>query len=649
MKTLVYGSSIRGNGHYLTGVECQDSNSFEETDFSDDEMKVVALSDGHGGIPYFRSSIGSEYASSIAKEVVYLFLKEHKQMFDEIDRLEAEKLKKDDKCSEKETEDKIVNLEEKIKQQYQRYQLYKPVVECLRAKHRNEQNWEEGYKKLVDEQKEIFDKNEYVEFCNKTYNPLVREYKRNKEELTKLKQEINVQSLDVNDEVQKKIDENVESVKKDLLGVKLQIISKWNEQVNAHFKNNPVTVSNIEMMKIDSMDCFPKSISFSGYTESETNTIKVINKGLDQKMIEGVLRNYKQIYGATLLCVASYKTHNIFLQIGDGDITVVDSCSNVIHPLTKPENQIANETNSICQLNAAKRFSELYLREKIKMIMISSDGIVNALEDENDLGNLALGIYESAVEEPSAFRKDFKPLLRRFSTNSSDDCTICFIANDIPDDAFNVIKDSVEDTMDDNELLKSYQPKFKSYKLNRELYQIKENRVFVNGVNIDFSTIGYNEFKLSVDKYEDEINSIIDAKKESENIEFKSRLLSKINVKKCIMDNLKDAEDELKKKILQDYDDRLGTLVLTNPIKLIKGNTTTLYLNDKEQLVAKKEEIVYGIVTEVLDDKISFIRLTEDRYESINEDMVSKLRFNGTIELSNGHKLEINNSKISFE
>ena len=88
MKTLVYGSSIKGNGHFVSGTECQDSNSFLETDFSEDEIKVIALSDGHGGAPYLRSAQGSKLAVEIAKKELYAFVHKVKDLLDEIDSVQ---------------------------------------------------------------------------------------------------------------------------------------------------------------------------------------------------------------------------------------------------------------------------------------------------------------------------------------------------------------------------------------------------------------------------------------------------------------------------------------------------------------------------------------------------------------------------------
>ena len=90
MSLLVYGVSIRGNGHYASGQECQDRNSFEESDFSKDKIKVAAMADGHGGVPYFRSAEGAALAVKKAKKILHDFVEKNKDDLDKISELEDE-------------------------------------------------------------------------------------------------------------------------------------------------------------------------------------------------------------------------------------------------------------------------------------------------------------------------------------------------------------------------------------------------------------------------------------------------------------------------------------------------------------------------------------------------------------------------------
>ena len=89
MKTLVYGVSIKGNQHYIVGAPCQDSNSYEPGDNSSDEIKVIAISDGHGGAQYCRSDIGSSLAVKIAKKELYELVLQSKPLLDKIDEESA--------------------------------------------------------------------------------------------------------------------------------------------------------------------------------------------------------------------------------------------------------------------------------------------------------------------------------------------------------------------------------------------------------------------------------------------------------------------------------------------------------------------------------------------------------------------------------
>ena len=553
MKKMVYGSSIKGNGHYASGVECQDCNSFSEKDFLDKDVKVIALSDGHGGTPYFRSAIGSRYAVDIAKEVVTDFIEQHKELLDEIDALE----------------------------------------ESLKS-------------------------------------PEIKESKLNN---------------------QKKIDELTKTVQTDLAKIKNSIVSMWNMKIDEHLKTYPVNITNVEMFKVDSAKEEARRIAFCGYADIKPYEVRMITKGLDQKMVDGVLKNPRQMYGATLLCIGSYKNHNIIIQIGDGDVTVLDSDNMVSFPVIKPDNQIANETNSICQINAVNKFSKLYFRKSLKMMMISTDGIANALEDETELGNLALGIYESISDEASSFRTDFQPLLRKCSEGSSDDCTICFIANGIDDKSYEIIRESKETILDDNELLKTYQPKFKTYHINQKLYpvdKIAEDKAIDVISKMDFSQIGRDAALKTFKDFKNKIEDLIEAKVELEKINFRSSLLLKLGFKDSIAAKVSIEEDKLKNAFNLTYENYINDTMSNNPIEIVQFDTKVIQMNSQGQLVTKNRNMCYGVVTDVIDDKISYVEIKEDNYKQISKDLISKIKFIGNIPIDDKHAVIISNSNISF-
>lgn len=68
MKALHY--SCQGESHKATNKVCQDF-SYSEVN---DRLAIAIVCDGHGGARYFRSDIGSQYATEITKECVTTFI-----------------------------------------------------------------------------------------------------------------------------------------------------------------------------------------------------------------------------------------------------------------------------------------------------------------------------------------------------------------------------------------------------------------------------------------------------------------------------------------------------------------------------------------------------------------------------------------------
>lgn len=102
--------------------------------------------------------------------------------------------------------------------------------------------------------------------------------------------------------------------------------------------------------------------------------------------------NPSAAYGATLLCVMITHSYILYIQLGDGDIVVVDDDGEVYRPIEKPENLIGNETTSLCGTDAWKDV-QVYV-QKIQgrppaLIMLSTDGYVNSFRD--DEGFLKVG------------------------------------------------------------------------------------------------------------------------------------------------------------------------------------------------------------------------------------------------------------------
>jgi hypothetical protein len=90
-------------------------------------------------------------------------------------------------------------------------------------------------------------------------------------------------------------------------------------------------------------------------------------------------------YGTTLLAVLVMPEIAYFLQLGDGDLLVVEESGDVNRLFPADERFIANETTSMCMPQAWKemRLMTISLTSlHIDLIMASTDGYVNSFRDE---------------------------------------------------------------------------------------------------------------------------------------------------------------------------------------------------------------------------------------------------------------------------
>ena len=433
MSLLVYGVSIRGNGHYASGQECQDRNSFEESDFSKDKVKVAAMADGHGGAPYFRSAEGAALAVKKAKEILHDFVEKNKGDLDKISKLETE-----------------IQRTEAVKNSISDFQDV-PSIGLL------------------------------------VYS-----------------------SINGKSDSQEKISALKTKIQNDLKELPDIIVKEWKKEIDSKIKENPVKVAEIEITSPVGCE------KFTGYAEESDGFLKMITVNLSQSHIERVRRKKYEIYGSTLIAAARYNDHNFVIQIGDGKVVFLEKDGEISFPIPEQENQIGNATNSICQDDAAERFVTDYSYKPLNMIMETSDGVSNAVDSDGKLGEVADLIYNSFYEDPDTFRKEIKPFLRQFSEASSDDCTLCMIA-DVDEKAFESLKKQSECEEDSSELELLYKPPFAFLGDNLEKAFIKYRiETLFNGTdeeNIEYkygkiTKIDKNEIffeNMSTDEYSDSL------------------------------------------------------------------------------------------------------------------------------------------------
>lgn len=140
-------------------------------------------------------------------------------------------------------------------------------------------------------------------------------------------------------------------------------------------------------------------------------------------------------YGTTLL-VSLITPEGIFLgQLGDGDILIVQRDGQVERPIPESKELIANETYSLSSNESIKLWKiETYSIDSLALILISSDGLSNCFENDDEFYKFVNSFYSIIVREgiKNSVEKTLEQLqLEKYFDNASragsgDDITFAF-------------------------------------------------------------------------------------------------------------------------------------------------------------------------------------------------------------------------------
>lgn len=194
------------------------------------------------------------------------------------------------------------------------------------------------------------------------------------------------------------------------------IVRKWTEEVTTHLVKNPIT--DIELK--------------NEFGEYRPELLNIISK------------NPSMIYGSTSMTIVITNKIIICIQIGDGDIIIVDRARKLVRPFihdfpstNKFNISSMNETNSLCMSNSWNKYSvQIFPAEELqpRLILASTDGYSNSFGNMDGflkIGNDYLDILEN--KGPVYLKKTLSHILRKTSDNGSgDDITLGYIYQNIP-------------------------------------------------------------------------------------------------------------------------------------------------------------------------------------------------------------------------
>lgn len=135
-------------------------------------------------------------------------------------------------------------------------------------------------------------------------------------------------------------------------------------------------------------------------------------------------------YGATLITVVATSAYILFLQLGDGDILLVDHAQNVVRPpIPHDPRLLGNQTTSLCGQSAWRDVRTVFqpiTTEAPALILLATDGYANSFADEAGFFAAAADVESAlAAEGERAVEKNLPKWLRQTSSlGSGDDITL---------------------------------------------------------------------------------------------------------------------------------------------------------------------------------------------------------------------------------
>lgn len=165
---------------------------------------------------------------------------------------------------------------------------------------------------------------------------------------------------------------------KDLVQTHLpqRIVYAWLNAVQHHWRNDPLTEDDPEWESL----------------------LKKIGKTAQEKAdLQATFQKNPEIaYGATLLTVIVTEWFVLYLQLGDGDILCVDAKGTVTRPLQRDQRLIANETTSLCTVDAWKECQiqldwnlDRSIHQVPSLILLATDGYANSYPSEAEFLKIA--------------------------------------------------------------------------------------------------------------------------------------------------------------------------------------------------------------------------------------------------------------------
>lgn len=163
------------------------------------------------------------------------------------------------------------------------------------------------------------------------------------------------------------------------------IVQNWLEKVHSDIERNP-------------------------FTDDEKSLIPIKKESGSKR--PGGLHYYDMIaaYGSTLITAFLHETYTLYLQIGDGDILIVDEHGIPDKPLPEDKRLLGNETTSLCLPEAWSDFRFRLIpfdptNTRPALIILSTDGYANSFSSDLEFEKVGIDLLETICDHKEGIQK----------------------------------------------------------------------------------------------------------------------------------------------------------------------------------------------------------------------------------------------------
>jgi hypothetical protein len=171
------------------------------------------------------------------------------------------------------------------------------------------------------------------------------------------------------------------------------IISRWNDKIQEHYDNNPITDKERRL-----------------FTKDEFDKIKV-----------------ESYYGTTLILSVLCHDFSFGLQIGDGSLVMINEMGEIEMPITDDDTHPANITASMCNSNAYELFNSYYRFDCPIALMVSTDGLYTSFASRHGFEEYNLIALSLVGDMQNAQTSITSNLEKRTKYGSRDDISLSIV------------------------------------------------------------------------------------------------------------------------------------------------------------------------------------------------------------------------------